>query len=95
MLASGYATTTQNEIVEVKDFTVTMMLCYLTHDGDRQRLRVCAQKLSVRYRERFSKNLALEAFFADNPVEVINRCINMLNGSTAYRESLMAVVKAK
>ena len=91
MAAAG--ATTQTEIVEVIDFTLTMMLCHVVHQGSRQQLRVCAQRLAVRFRERYTKDVAMRAFFADNPTQVIHNCIDALNSDPEQRDALKALLK--
>lgn len=91
MAAAG--ATTQAEIVEVKDFTLTMMLCHAMHGGSRQQLRVCAQRLAVRFRERHSKDIAMRAFFADNPTQVIYTCIDALNSDPEQRDALKELLR--
>lgn len=93
--STGRQTTTQQEIVEVKDFTVTMMLCHRLHGGDAQKLKACATQLATRFTQSFSRNLAMDAFFAESPTAVINRCIEMLNGSTARQDELKTTLRKK
>lgn len=85
--------TTQTEIVEVKDFTLTMLLCHVEHRGCRNKLRVCAQRLAVRFRERRSKDIAMRAFFANNPSEVLETCIDALQEDPEQRAALKALLK--
>ncbi len=94
-MAGRVGAATQAEIAEVKDFTLTMLLCHIEHEGQRDRLRFCAQRLATRFHQPYTKNLALEAFFAERPTDVVNRCIDLLNRDEENRNALKEIMLIK